>query len=79
MRPLDEALVKQIFFYSDRPRRDALIADGVDIMQFAQNVVEITKRQIAIEEHARCVKIVTGMNKDVGHALSNTPPGQGAL
>lgn len=71
---LSEETVKQIFFYSDKPIKDALLADEVDIVQFANNVAEYVKKQYAVEEHARCVKIVRDMNPEVAKALENQRP-----
>jgi hypothetical protein len=71
---LSEETVKQIFFYSDNPRKDAILADEVDIVQFANNVAQYVKKQYAVEEHARCVKIVKDMNPEVARALDNQKP-----
>ena len=71
---LSEELVKQIFFQSDRPRKDAIIADEVDIMQFAEKLIAVARIEILREEHARCVKIVSEMNREVGNALANQRP-----
>lgn len=30
--------ILQIYFQSDRPRRDAIVANEVDILQFARNI-----------------------------------------
>jgi hypothetical protein len=72
---LSEETVKQIFFQSDRPRKDPLIADEVDIMQFAHNIESYVAVECARNEHARCVAIVKEMNRAVGEALDNWPPG----
>jgi hypothetical protein len=71
---LSEETVKQIFFYSDKPVKDALLADEVDIVQFANNVAQFVKKQYAVDEHARCVKIVRDMNPEVARALDNQKP-----
>ncbi len=71
---LSEETIKQIFFLSDKPRKDALMADDVDIVQFATNVAEFVKHQYAVQEHARCVKIVRDMNPEVARALENQRP-----
>ena len=52
---LNEELIKQIFFQSDRPRKDAMIADEVDIVQFAEKLEAVLRPMIAREEHQRCV------------------------
>ncbi len=71
---ISEELAKQIFFQSDRPRKDAVLADEVDILQFANNVIAVTRIEIAKAEHQRCVKIVNDMNPEVARALDNQRP-----
>lgn len=71
---LNEELIKQVFFYSDEKRRDALIADEVDIVQFAEKIEAVLAPIIRQEEHQRCVTIVSHMNRDVGRALENQRP-----
>jgi late competence protein required for DNA uptake (superfamily II DNA/RNA helicase) len=71
---LSEETVKQIFFQSDRPRKDPLLADEVDIMQFAHNIELYVGVECARKEHARCVEIVKDMNRAVGEALENQRP-----
>lgn len=71
---ISEELAKQIFFQSDRPRKDAMLADEVDILQFANNVIAVTRIEIAKAEHQRCVKIVNDMNPEVARALDNQRP-----
>ena len=71
---LNEELIKQIFFQSDRKRKDALIADEVDIIQFAQNIEAVVLIDAKKEEHARCVKIVSDMNREVARALESQRP-----
>jgi late competence protein required for DNA uptake (superfamily II DNA/RNA helicase) len=71
---LSEETIKQIFFQSDRPRKDPLIADEVDIMQFAHNIELYVAVEYARKEHARCVKIVSDMNREVACALETQRP-----
>jgi hypothetical protein len=71
---LSEELVKQIFFYSDEKRPDPLIADEVDIMQFAEKLEAVFRPIIAAEEHKRCVSIVASMNREVASALASQRP-----
>jgi late competence protein required for DNA uptake (superfamily II DNA/RNA helicase) len=71
---LSEDIVKQIFFQSDRPRKDPLMADEVDILQFAHNIELYVAVEYARKEHARCVEIVKDMNRNVGEALDNQRP-----
>ena len=71
---LNEELIKQIFFLSDKPRKDAILADEVDIVQFANNIADYVRIEHMKQEHARCVKIVSDMNPEVGRALENQRP-----
>ena len=71
---ISEELAKQIFFQSDRPRANAVLADEVDIVQYANNVIAVTRIEIAKAEHQRCVKIVADMNPEVARALDNQRP-----
>jgi hypothetical protein len=71
---LSEELIKQIFFYSDEKRKDPLIADEVDIVQFAEKLEAVLRPLIAAEEHDRCVTIVANMNLEVASKLANQRP-----
>jgi hypothetical protein len=72
---LSEDLVKQVFFYTcDEKRPDPLIADEVDILQFAQKLEAVLRPLIAAEEHKRCVTIVAHMNREVANNLQNQRP-----
>jgi late competence protein required for DNA uptake (superfamily II DNA/RNA helicase) len=71
---LSEETVKQIFFQSDRPRKDPLLADEVDIMQFAHNIEQYVAVEYARKEHARCVEIVKDLNRVVGDKLETLRP-----
>ena len=71
---LNEELVKQVFFYSDEKRPDPLIADEVDILQFAQKLEAVLRPMIAAEEHKRCVTIGAHMNREVANKLQNQRP-----
>jgi hypothetical protein len=71
---LSEELVKQVFFYSDEKRPDPLIADEVDILQFAEKLEAVIRPMIAAEEHKRCVTIVANMNQEVAKVLATQIP-----
>jgi len=71
---MDEATIKQVYFQSDRPRRDALIADEVDIVQFAQNIAALVRLHTAHAEHQRCVKIVADYDAAIAKELSKRRP-----
>ena len=74
MKYLTDETIKQIFFQSDRPRRDAILADEVDIVQFANNLIAYAHPHLAKAEHERCVEIVRGMNSNVAMVLENHGP-----
>jgi hypothetical protein len=74
MKYLTEETIKQIFFQSDRPRPDAMLADEVDIIQFANNLIAYAHPHLAKAEHERCVEIVRGMNPNVAAVLANQKP-----
>ena len=71
---LSDELVKQVFFYSDEKRPDPLIADEVDIVQFAEKLEAVLRPLIAAEEHKRCVIIVANMNREVALGLQSQRP-----
>ena len=71
---LSEELVKQVFFQSDEKRQDPLIADEVDIVQFAEKLEAVLRPLIAAEEHGRCVKLVEQMNPECAWNLSKRRP-----
>ena len=71
---LSEELIKQIFFYSDEKRKDPLIADEVDIVQFAEKLEAVLRPLIAAEEHGRCVRLVEPMNPECAWKLSKRRP-----
>jgi len=71
---LSEETVKQIYFYCDEKRPDAIYADDLDIVQFAHKIAAFVEPIIAAKEHQRCVKIVNDMNLEVGKALSTQRP-----
>jgi len=71
---LSEETIKQIFFYCDQYEPNALIADEVDIVQFAHKIAAYIEPMIAAKEHQRCVQIVSNMNREVANALNNQKP-----
>jgi len=71
---LNEELVKQVFFYSDEKRKDALTADEVDLVQFAEKLEAVLRPLIAADEHKRCISIVANMNREVANGLASQRP-----
>lgn len=71
---LTEQQIKGIFMQSDFPRKDALIATEVDIVQFAHNIEKEVAIKYAREERAACIEFVRSLNKDVARALEDKRP-----
>jgi hypothetical protein len=71
---LGEETIKQIYFYCDEKRPDAIYADEVDIIQFANKIAAFVEPIIAAKEHQRCVQIVSNMNLEVSRSLENQRP-----
>jgi len=71
---LSEETIKQIYFYCDEKRPDAIYADDLDIVQFAHKIAAFVEPIIAAKEHQRCVKIVSSMNPEVSRSLENQRP-----
>lgn len=66
--------IKQIFFYCDRHEPNAVVADDVDIIQFAHKIEAVVQIEAARREHQRCVSIVNELNREVAKALNNVRP-----
>lgn len=71
---IDENFVKQVFFYVDDKDPKGVYADNVNILDFAHKLYAVMRREIAREEHARCVEIVSQMNREVGNKLTTQRP-----
>ena len=71
---LSEETIKQIFFYCDLHEPNAVVADDVDIIQFAHKIAAFVEPIIAAKEHKRCVQIVSYMNQEVARSLENQRP-----
>ena len=71
---LSEETIKQIFFYCDLHEPNAVVADDVDIVQFAHKIAAYVEPIIAAKEHRICVKIVSHMNQEVSRSLENQRP-----
>lgn len=71
---IDEDFVKQVFFYVDDKDPNGVYADNVNVLDFAHKLYAIVRREVAREEHARCVDIVSHMNREVANALNTQRP-----
>lgn len=66
--------IKQIFFYCDQHEPNAIIADEVDIVQFARKIAAFIEPQIRADEHQRCTQIASDLNTEVGKILDRLKP-----
>ena len=71
---ITEDLVKQVFFYVDDKDPNGVYADNVNLKDVAEKLHAVMRREIAREEHDRCVKIVSSMNREVAKALQTQRP-----
>ena len=68
---LSDDLIKQVFFYTENKGGP----DGeVDIFDFARKIEAVITPTIKLQEHQRCVKIASDLNKEVGKKLSTMRP-----
>lgn len=68
---MNDDLIKQVFFYCEN--KDGLMAE-VDILEFARKIEAVLTPTIQLQEHRRCVKIVSDLNKEVGKKLATLRP-----
>jgi hypothetical protein len=71
---LTEDTIKQIYFYCDIHEENAVIANDVDIKQFARRIIEVVEVEIKKQEHRRCVDLVADMNREVARTLDTLRP-----
>lgn len=71
---ITEDLVKQVFFYVDDKDPNGVYADNVNLLDFAHKFYAMVRREVAREEHSRCVEIVSHMNREVASKLSTQRP-----
>lgn len=70
---LNDETIKQIYFHTDSLNPKGPVGE-VDILDFARKVEAVCKIEHSKEEHARCVEIVSHMNRDVARALESQRP-----
>lgn len=71
---ITEDLVKQVFFYVNDKDPNGVYADNVNIKDFAEKLYAVMRKEIARQEHRRCVEIVSHMNREVSRALETQRP-----
>lgn len=70
---LNDETIKQIYFHTDSLNPKGPVGE-VDILDFARKVEAVCKIEHSKEEHARCVEIVSHMNREVARALESQRP-----
>lgn len=68
---LSEDMIKQIFFYVEH--KGGPVGE-VDIFDFARKIEAVLTPTIQLQEHQRCVKIVSELNSEVGKKLHSLRP-----
>lgn len=66
---LSEDTIKHILFLSDKPREDALLANDVDVVQFARNIEAYVALRVRKEERDRCIELAATRNHLVADLL----------
>lgn len=64
----------QTFFYCDNKDKDGVYPPEVDIIEFANKIAQVVAIRASQAEHARCVEIVSHMNKEVAKGLDSQRP-----
>lgn len=70
---ISDDLIKQVFFYCENNDPDGCYPDTLDIIEFGRKLAAVLTPQIRREEHKRCVRIVSDLNKEVGQVLARKP------
>lgn len=70
---LNDETIKQIYFHTDSLNPKGPVGE-VDILDFARKIEAFCKIEHSKEEHARCVEIVSHMNREVARALESQRP-----
>jgi hypothetical protein len=68
---LSDDLIKQVFFYTEN--KGGPVGE-VDIFDFARKIEAVITPTIKLQEHQRCVKIVSELNSEVGKRLHSLRP-----
>lgn len=68
---LSDDLIKQVYFYTED--KGGPVGE-VDILDFARKLEAVLIPTVRLQEHQRCVKIVSDLNKEVGKKLSTLRP-----
>lgn len=79
---INEELVKQIFFHCKNNDPAGLYTDptdeSLDVLEFARKIEAVLRDNMELNirqnEHARCVDIVSGMNKSIASQLEYQKP-----
>jgi hypothetical protein len=68
---LSDDMIKQVFFYTEN--KGGPVGE-VDILDFARKIEAVLIPTIKLQEHQRCVKIVSDLNSEVGKRLHSLRP-----
>jgi hypothetical protein len=68
---LSDDMIKQVYFYCENTGGPV---GEVDILEFARKIEAVLTPTIQLQEHQRCVKIVSDLNSEVGKRLHSLRP-----
>lgn len=69
---IDEALVKQVFFYVDDKDPKGIYADDVNLLDFARKMDAVLSIQHRAAERERCMEIIRQHDPKLAELLSTT-------
>jgi hypothetical protein len=67
---IDEALVKQVFFYVDDKDPSGVYADGVNLLDFARKLDAVLSTRHRAAERERCMAIIRQHDPALADLLS---------
>lgn len=67
---IDEALVKQVFFYVDDKDPSGVYADGVNLLDFARKLDAVLSTRHRAAERERCMAIIRQHDPALAERLS---------
>ena len=70
---IDEALVKQVFFYVDDKDPSGVYADGVNLLDFARKLDAVLEVKHRASERARCVEFIRQHDVPLAELLEKMP------
>jgi hypothetical protein len=67
---IDEALVKQVFFYVDDKDPSGVYADGVNLLDFARKLDAVLSTRHRAAERERCMAIIRQHDQKLAGLIS---------